>query len=160
MSIRHWAFVTIGFPLLVAMAAAQGSNTPIAQNSAPDKFQNIPNVPDCLTAAVQQGDPGKGTSILLIKGTAGCKASWHWHTPNEQVMMVSGTGRIEMKGQEPVLLRAGGFAAAPSKHVHQFTCVGRGCEFFLHSDAPFDIHYVDQSGKEIPPEQALGKAKK
>ena len=75
-------------------------------------------------------------------------------------MMVSGTGRIEMKGQEPVLLRAGGFAAAPSKHVHQFTCVGRGCEFFLHSDAPFDIHYVDQSGKDIPPEQVLGKAKK
>ena len=160
MSIRHWAFVIVGFPLLAAMAAAQGSNTPIVQNSGPDKFQKIPNVPDCLTAAVQQGDPGKGTSVLLIKGTAGCKASWHWHTPNEQVMMVSGTGRIEMKGQEPVLLRAGGFAAAPSKHVHQFTCVGRGCEFFLHSDAPFDIHYVDQSGKEIPPEQALGKAKK
>ena len=73
MSIRHWAFVTIGFPLLVAMAAAQGSNTPIAQNSAPDKFQKIPNVPDCLTAAVQQGDPGKGPSILLLKARRAAK---------------------------------------------------------------------------------------
>ena len=160
MRIRHWVIVTIGFSLLVVMASAQESNTPIAQNSAADKFQKVPNVPDCLTAAVQQGDPGKGASVLLLKGTAGCKAPWHWHTPNEQLMMVSGTGRVEMKGQKPVLLRAGGFAVAPSKHVHQFTCAGGGCEFFLHSDAPFDIHYVDQSGKEIPPVQALGTAKK
>ena len=156
---RHIALVVISFFLLAAAsAAAQQASTPVAQNSAPGAFGKVPNVPDCLTAAPQQGDPGKGPSILLIKGTAGCKAAWHWHSPNEALMMVSGTGRMEMKGQQAVLLRAGGFALAPSKHVHQFTCVVR-CEFFLNSDAPFDIHYVDQDGKEIPPEQVLGAAK-
>lgn len=74
--------------------------------------------------------------------------------------MVSGRGQVEMKGQQPVVLRAGGFAAAPSKHPHEFTCVGGGCQFFLHSDGPFDIHYIDQNGKEISPEQALGPHKK
>ena len=72
-------------------------------------------------------------------------------------MMVSGVGRVEMKGQTAVTLRSGGFAYAPAKHVHQFACVSRPCSFFLRSDGPFDIHYVDQNGNEIPPEQALKK---
>lgn len=61
------------------------------------------------------------------------------------------------EGEHAVNLRTGGFAYAPGKHVHQFTCVGEPCSFFLHSDAPFDIHYVDQSGNEIAVEQALSK---
>ncbi len=96
----------------------------------------------------------------MVKCTRGCKAPWHFHTPNEQLMMVSGIGRLEMKGEQAVNLRAGGFAYAPIKHVHQFTCVGGPCSFFLHSDGPFDIHYVDQYGTEIPTEQALSKRQK
>jgi mannose-6-phosphate isomerase-like protein (cupin superfamily) len=134
-------------PLLFATAAAQGDDKPIIQNAAPGKFQKIPNLPDCVTAAVEQGDPTKGAS--------GCRVPWHFHTPNEQLMMISGVGRVETKGEQAVNLRAGGFAYAPVKHVHQFTCVGGPCSFFLHSDAPFDIHYVDQSGNEMSTEQAL-----
>jgi quercetin dioxygenase-like cupin family protein len=160
MRIRRLTILAIAFAFVAAVVAGQGTDATIVQNSTPDKFQTIPNVPKCLTAAVQQGDPAKGPPVLLIKGTAGCKAPWHWHTPNEQVMMVSGRGQVEMKGQQPVVLRAGGFAAAPSKHPHEFTCVGGGCQFFLHSDGPFDIHYIDQNGKEISPEQALGLHKK
>src|SRR5947208_12311145 len=121
MRIANVLTVVVGFSLAATMAAGQRTDATVAQNSPPDKFQKIPNVPDCLTAAVQQGDPGKGDSVLLIKGTPGCKAPWHWHTPNEQVMMVSGRGQVEMKGQPAVVLRAGGFAAAPGKHPHQFT---------------------------------------
>jgi len=44
-----------------------------------------------------------------------------------------------------------------SKHVHQFTCV-TACKLFLAIDAAFDIHYVDASGNEISPDDAL-KAK-
>ena len=156
---RKFTVVVLGFSLLVATSAAAQAVAPIAQNSPPTAFGKVPNVPDCLTAAPQQGDPAKGPNILLIKGTAGCKAPWHWHTPNEALMLVSGTGRMEMKDQKAVLLRAGGFAVAPSKHVHQFTCVA-ACQFFLYSDAAFDIHYVDPAGKEIPPEQAIGITKK
>ena len=143
--------------LLVATASGQQDDKSIVQNTTPGKFQKIPNLPDCITAAVEQGDPTKGASVLMVKGTTGCKAPWHFHTPNEQVMMVSGIGRVEMKGEQAVNLRTGGFAYAPPKHVHQFMCVGGPCSFFLHSDAPFDIHYVDQSGNEISTEQALSK---
>jgi len=47
----------------------------------------------------------------------------------------------------------------PSKHVHQFTCTS-ACSFFVNSDVAFDIHYVDASGQEIPPDKALDKKKK
>ena len=146
--------------LMTATAVAQQTDKPITQNTSPSQFQKHPALPDCLTLAVQRGDPSSGPSILLVKGTTGCSAPWHFHSPNEQLMMVSGTGRVEMKGEPAVNLHSGGFAYAPVKHVHQFTCVGGPCSFFLHSDGPFDIHYVDQNGNEIPAEQALHKQHK
>lgn len=45
----------------------------------------------------------------------------------------------------------------PSKHQHVFTCV-TACVGFVSADGAFDIHYVDDAGKEIPVETALGKA--
>jgi hypothetical protein len=47
----------------------------------------------------------------------------------------------------------------PSKHIHQATCTS-ACTMFVSSDAMFDIHYVDASGQEIPPEKALVTKKK
>jgi quercetin dioxygenase-like cupin family protein len=153
------AVVLLSFLAAPLVAQQAASDTPIVRNTKPAQFQKIPNLPACLTVAVQRGDPSQGPSILLVKGTAGCHAPWHFHSPNEQLMMVSGTGRVEMKGDHAVNLHSGGFAYAPVKHVHQFTCVGGPCSFFLHSDGPFDIHYVDASGAEIPADQALSKHK-
>ena len=50
--------------LLVPAASGQQDDKPIVQNTAPGKFQKIPNLPDCITAAVEQGDPTKGASVL------------------------------------------------------------------------------------------------
>jgi quercetin dioxygenase-like cupin family protein len=139
-----------------APAQEAGSQSGIVK-PAPTQFDKVPGAPDCFTASAQDGDPGKGPSVLVLRGTAGCTVPWHWHSPNEQLMMIGGSGRFQMKGDKPVLLRAGGYALTPSKHVHQFSCAG-ACMFFLRSDGPFDIHYVDASGKEIPLEEALKSA--
>jgi gentisate 1,2-dioxygenase len=97
--------------------------------------------------------------MMLVKAATGCVVPWHWHTPTEQLMVVSGRGKGEMKDGSPVMLRPGDYLSLPGKGVHQFTCIA-ACTFFLSSDAAFDIHYVDVSGKEIPPDQALkSKAK-
>ena len=95
--------------LMTATAVAQQTDKPVVQNTSPSQFQKNPGLPDCLTLAVERGDPSNGPSILLVKGTRGCSAPWHFHSPNEQLMMVSGTGRVEMKGEPAVNLHSGGF---------------------------------------------------
>lgn len=121
---------------------------------AETKFEMVPGLPACTLGAVQSGDPAKGPSIVLARMATGCTIPWHWHTPNENLMMVSGVGRVDMKDGEPLTLRSGGFAAMPSGHVHQFHC-DSSCILFVYSDSAFDIHYVNEDGKEIPPLEAL-----
>jgi hypothetical protein len=74
-------------------------------------------------------------------------------------MIVSGSAKVEMKDSGTTsVVGPGGFAMMPSKHVHAFTCTS-ACSAFVSSDAAFDLHYVDASGGEITPEQALAKKK-
>jgi quercetin dioxygenase-like cupin family protein len=126
---------------------------------ATTKFANFPGLPTCMTGAVQSGDPSSGGSVILVKAATGCTVPWHWHTPTEQLMIVSGRAKAEMKDGSPVTVHAGDFVSMPSKNPHQFTCLA-ACTFFVASDAAFDIHYVDASGTEIPAEQALKKTSK
>jgi len=128
------------------------------ENAKDMKFINIPNAPACLTAAVEQGDPTNGPSTLMLKGTAGCDAPMHFHSANEQLLMVSGKARVEMKGEQPRALEPAAFAMAPSKHPHHFTCIS-ACQFYLVSDGTFDIHYIDPDGKEISLDRAVQSGK-
>ncbi len=129
----------------------------VLRPSSENKFAPMANLPQCVTLAVENGDPSNGPSTILFKGTAGCQIPWHWHTPTEQVMVVTGSAKVEMKdGGKTANLGPGGYALMPSKHVHRFTC-STECTAFVASDAAFDIHYVDAKGKEVPAETATRK---
>jgi len=150
-----WMAMSLTVLLLMAgVATAQEMTGQAGTNMAAMKFVTVPPVPTCARAAVASGDPTKGSSVLLIKATPGCVIPWHWHTPNESVMVVSGTATLQMKDNKPVTLTSGAFALMPSHHAHHFKCL-RACALYIHSDAAFDIHYVDKSGNEITPEDAL-----
>jgi len=115
-------------------------------------------MPSCVLDSVVNGDPGKGPSIIFAKTGTGCTVPWHWHTPNERLMIVTGVARLEMESGGPAItLRAGGYAMMPTKHVHCFQCTS-SCEFHVYSDGVFDMHYVDGKGKEISPDEALKSA--
>src|SRR5579864_5894645 len=92
--------VVIAATGLVAGAALAWAQEAASQAAVvkptPTEFSTPPGAPDCITIAVQDGDPSKGPSIMLAKFAARCTVPWHWHTPNEQVMMVSGAGRFTM----------------------------------------------------------------
>jgi quercetin dioxygenase-like cupin family protein len=151
-----WALLAVAL-LLSAAGPTPGQEAAVpatGSNMAEMKFSTFPGMPTCSTGSVQSGDPTKGPSIILAKMAAGCSFPWHWHTPNEHLMMVTGVGRVEMKDGKPLTLRAGGFAMMPSQHVHRFTC-GGPCALYVYSDAPFDMHYVDGQGKELSPDEAL-----
>ena len=142
--------------LLVNGSGVLLAQEPAAMNTSQMKFGEFPGMPTCATGAVVSGDPSKGASIILAKMKPGCKFPWHWHTPNESVMIVSGQAEAQMKDGKAMPLHAGGFAFMPSKHVHRFSC-STACMLFIHSDAPFDMHYVDAAGKELTPADALKK---
>ena len=152
---QFWLF-TLAL-ILFTSASAQGqemAGQSAGRNITEMKFVTIPGLPTCAKGSVQSGDPTKGPSVIFAKVPAGCSIPWHWHTPNEHLMIVSGVARMEMKDGKPLTLRAGGFALMPSHHVHQFRCE-RACQLYIYSDVAFDIHYVNRQGNEISPLDAL-----
>jgi quercetin dioxygenase-like cupin family protein len=150
--------------LLLALlpASAQDSpDAPVVTKGISAKFAAVPGVPDCASLAVLKGDPAKGPSVVEMKFTSGCIVPWHWHTPSESSIPLAGLLEISMKGEKPVLLTNGDYGYLPSKHIHQAKCTGsKPCAAIFLLDAPFDIHYVDKSGAEIPAAQALAEAEK
>ena len=150
-----FCFVTLSLILSISTTIrAQEMTSKSGQNVTEMTFTNVPGLPTCTVGSVQNGDPTKGPSIIFAKMEAGCVIPWHWHTASENLMMVSGVARIEMKDGKPMTLGAGGYARMPSRHVHQFRCE-QACSLYVYSDAAFDIHYIDAQGKEISVEDAL-----
>lgn len=140
--------------------AAELSNYPIAAKASQLDYKNMPNLPKCLTVGVAAGDPMSGPSTVVLKFAAGCDSTMHWHTPNEQLVMIKGTGKLEMSGESPKPAAVGAYNFQPSKHSHRFICGASGeCLLYLASDAKFDIHYVDKAGNEITLAQAEKMAK-
>ena len=126
--------------------------TSVDPNTA--KFESIPSMPACASAAVVRGNPRSGPAWVLLKLGSGCRVPWHWHTPTEDLVVISGQGTLSTKDGAAIPIAPGVFAALPSHHVHQANC-SRTCLFFSISDGAFDIHYVDASGEEIPADDAL-----
>ncbi len=141
---------------ITCLFAAYGEEMGVVRKLSENKLVPMPGMPSCIAMAVESGDPSKGPSVIVFKGTAGCMIPWHWHTPTEHVMIVSGSAKFEMKGGSSTTLGSGGYAMMPSKHTHQFTCTS-ACSAFVSSDGAFDIHYLDANGKEISPDAALAK---
>ena len=155
---------TIFLPaLLLAVLSTSAQETPdaaVVAKGMSAKYATVPGVPDCASLAVLKGDPGKGP-VVEMKFTPGCLVPWHWHTPSESAVPLAGLLEISMKGEKPVLLTNGDYGYLPSKHIHQAKCTGsKPCAAIFFLDAPFDIHYVDKSGDEIPAAQALAEADK
>ena len=150
--------------LLLAALPASAQESPdaaVVAKGMSAKFAASPDVPDCATSAVLKGDPGKGPSVIEIKFTPGCIVPWHWHSINESVVPLSGLLEISMKDEKPVLFTNGDFNYLPAKHIHRDKCSGsKPCAAIVSLDGPFDIHYVDKSGAEIPAAQALAEAEK
>jgi quercetin dioxygenase-like cupin family protein len=113
-----------------------------------------PVLPSCFAAALKDGNPDTGPAIVHLKFQPGCVIPWHWHTPNERVIVISGSAKAEMRGMDPVMLKQGDFILFSAKQIHQFTAV-TAADIYVMNDSAFDIHYVDASGREIPPQAAL-----
>src|SRR5450755_1833335 len=64
----------------------------------------------CLLSAVESGNPATGPSTIILKAPPGCPVPWHWHTAEEQLIIIEGSVRTEMDGMSARALGSGSFA--------------------------------------------------
>jgi anti-sigma factor ChrR (cupin superfamily) len=106
------------------------------------KFEQDDDV-KCLLSTVENGNPATGPSTIILKAPSNCLVPWHWHTAAEQLLVVEGSVRTEMKGMAVRALGAGGFAMMPGKAPHQFSCESKtACVMFVTFDRAYDIFWV------------------
>src|SRR5258708_34647062 len=98
---------------------AQAEDKPAPAAKTASEFANFPGLPTCVKGSVKNGDPSTGGSVILTKATAGCVVPWHWHTANEQLFMVSGSAKAEMKDPSPATVHPAGFVSLTAKGPHQ-----------------------------------------
>lgn len=95
----HYALISCGtvVALLTAALVSPRAQAPSPQTPAVHKLAATLRDSGCSVAGIESGDPTKGPSIIVEKFAAGCAIPWHWHTPNEHVMMVSGIFRLRFR---------------------------------------------------------------
>lgn len=127
--------------LFPAYAANKGAMRPLAQV----RFEQDDDV-KCLLSAVESGDPAKGPSTIILKAQLNCLVPWHYHTAEEQLIVIEGAVRTEMESMPWRDLGPGGFAVMPSKAKHQFACHSKSaCIMMVTFDRTYDIFWVNDN---------------
>ena len=138
----------LGFaPLVILLVAVGASSRGQAQTSprgivTPLAGANLvfDGEPACLKVARENGDPDTGPSTFLLEAPSGCVVPAHYHTAEEQLMVVQGDVLTGMDGMAEAALGPGGFAMMPSKAMHWFTCKSKStCLMFVTFDRKYDI---------------------
>src|SRR6266571_8896638 len=134
---------------LAACLAVFISGAALAEDRATGAIKPLSSVkfsPDndvkCLQSATESGDPTTGRSTLILKAPPGCVVPWHYHTAEEQLIIISGTVLAEMTGHPSTRLGAGGFAMMGGHMPHQFICQGKSaCLMMVAFDRTYDIFW-------------------
>jgi quercetin dioxygenase-like cupin family protein len=132
-------------PAALAAAAPAAAHAITPLKDAP--FSQDEDV-KCLESALETGNPDTGPSTFMLKAPAGCRVPAHYHSAQEQLIVVRGSVATGMKGMRSVTLTAGGFAVMPGKAVHWFSCEGKNpCLMVVTFDQKYDIVWVDAHSK-------------
>src|ERR1700690_1726021 len=103
---------------VAGLACAQTNSHGVVRSLSAVKFEQDDDV-KCLASAVESGDPAKGASTIILKAPPGCVIPWHYHTAEEQLIVIQGKVPTEMEGMPKQVLEPGGFAMMPGKAKHR-----------------------------------------
>jgi len=127
---------------LTAQAPESGAKTGIVRQLADVKFPPGDG-PDCLQFVLENGDLNTGPTTAIMKATPKCVVPPHYHTAEEQLIIVKGYVSTGMEGMKDTVLGPGGFAMMPSKAPHWFTCTAKEeCLMFVTFDRAYDIVWL------------------
>jgi quercetin dioxygenase-like cupin family protein len=135
------SFVLLFFAVAASLSS-QEQDHGIVRPLSDVKFEPDDDV-KCLDSLLESGDPGKGASTFILRASPNCMVPLHYHTAEEQLIVVSGDVETGMEGVTPRVLQAAGFAMMPSKEKHWFSCKSKdGCLMFVTFDRAYDIFWV------------------
>jgi len=101
--------------------------------------------PDCLQFFLENGDMKTGPLTAIMKASPNCVVPPHYHSAEEQLIIVKGNVSTGMEGMQDSVLGPGGFAMMPSKQPHWFTCTAKEeCLMFVTFDRAYDIVWLKQ----------------
>jgi quercetin dioxygenase-like cupin family protein len=127
---------------LSAVVLAQTSKPGIVRQLADVKFP-AGDGPDCLQFVLENGDLKTGPTTAIMKAAPKCVVPPHYHTAEEQLIIVKGEVSTGMEGMADTVLGPGGFAMMPSKAPHWFTCTAKEeCLMFVTFDRAYDIVWI------------------
>jgi quercetin dioxygenase-like cupin family protein len=127
---------------LFAQAPERGGKIGIVRQLADVKFP-AGEGPDCLQFFLENGDMKTGASTAIMKAAPKCVVPPHYHTAEEQLIIVKGFVSTGMEGMKDTVLGPGGFAMMPSKAPHWFTCTDKEeCLMFVTFDRAYDIVWL------------------
>lgn len=135
-------FLGCGFLLLAVTLSPQAPKPGVVRQLSEVKFPPGDG-PDCLQFSLENGDMKAGASTAIMKAAPKCVVPSHYHTAEEQLIIVKGDVSTGMQGMEDTVLGPGGFAMMPSKQPHWFTCTAKEeCLMFVSFDRPYDIVWL------------------
>jgi len=155
-TIRYASIAVIAIAAEFAPKAQMPKEQPMLTRFKDVKFEHLPFLPDCLMIYSEHGDPLTGPSHIISRMTPGCVIPWHWHSPNEYMLIVSGAFENQPRGESAFVMYSGDYAYLPSHHQHRGMCRGpESCIGYLYSDAASDVHWIDEQGQDISVTDAL-----
>ena len=130
---------------LSAQAPNHGSKSGIVRELSEVRFP-AGEGPDCLQFFLENGDMKTGPSTAIMKAAPKCVIPPHYHTAEEQLIIVKGYVSTGMEGMKDTVLGPGGFAMMPSKAPHWFSCTAKEeCLMFVTFDRAYDIVWIKPS---------------
>src|SRR5437763_3794435 len=136
----NWMLAGCFVILIGGAALAEDAATGVIRSLSSVKF-SVDNDVKCLLSAVEAGDPTASRSTLILKASFGCVVPWHYHTAEEQLIVISGAVLAEMADQQPSWLGPGGFAVMECRMPHQFTCQSQvACLMIVAFARLYDIY--------------------
>jgi Cupin domain len=138
---QNWILLACLAVFISGAARAEDRATGTLKPRSSVKFSPDKDV-QCLSSAIETGDPTTGRSTLILKASPGCVVPWHFHTAEEQLIIISGAVLAEMTDHRPTRLGPGGFAMMGGHMPHQFTCQGKSaCLMIVAFDRAYDIYW-------------------
>ena len=131
--------------LLFGLAFSMAAEAPKAGIVRPLSDVKFPagDGPDCLQFFLENGDLKTGPTTAIMKAAPKCVVPPHYHTAEEQLIIVKGNVSTGMRGMPETVLGPGGIAMMPGKAPHWFTCTAKEeCLMFVTFDRAYDIVWL------------------